>query len=163
MELDKSEQAGRYSHSGRDKRKRTGRKLRAQPSANEATLYKTPEKHLQRAVEDYLAVCRLRYIHVSDLIGRLCGPNARLKLWEKAELSHKFKGVPDLLIFGPPADGQKYPRCLVIELKVGKNQPSPGQREWLNDVYGPEWPAWAVCRTVDEACLAINDFTKGKK
>ena len=157
--IEKSAQTGRYSKHGRDARKRTGRKVRAKaPKGQEPpqTATEATEAQLQAAAEEYLDACGLRYIHVPAIIGRLCNfADRRLRIHEKAMLSAAFKGVPDLLIFG---QGKPYARCLVMELKVGKNSVTTDQREFLNDCYGDEWPGHAVCYTIDAVIDAVNDF-----
>ena len=148
--IEKSAQTGRYSKHGRDARKRTKRRVKADA---DGTAYTAPESALQKAAEEYLNACGLRYIHIPDIVGRLIFGD-RTRIHEKAQLA-TLKGVPDLLIFG---QGKPYARCLVMELKVGKNSVTTDQREFLNDCYGDEWPGHAVCYTIDAVIDAVNDF-----
>lgn len=66
------------------------------------------EENIQLAVEAYLQIKGLRYMHIPSSIYRICAPAVRIKLgridlsWgTKNDIRDYLKGVPDLLIFCP--------------------------------------------------------------
>lgn len=87
---------------------------------------KQVEDKLQKAVEQYLKLKNIRYIHLPK--------NSQRFIWNKkygipayvaAEASRALKGVPDLILFGKD---QTY---LLIELKSEKGKLTPEQKTWL--------------------------------
>lgn len=85
------------------------------------------ENELQKAAEQYLALKKIRYIHLPK--------GAQRFLWNKkygipvqvaAEASRALKGVPDLVIFG------RDNTFLLIELKSETGKPTPEQLGWMD-------------------------------
>ena len=92
----------------------------------------TKEDSLQSFAENLLDRLGLQYIHIPDLVYRLCNPKSRkLKIYEKAILADSFRGVPDLLIFGNDLSNDLYSQCLILELKRVGKRPRPNQTVWL--------------------------------
>lgn len=73
------------------------------------------ERAFQRQVLAYLALCRWQYIHQR--------PARTAKGWRTAIEGHM--GFPDIVAV-------RGPRLVFIELKVGKNKPTPEQEHWLD-------------------------------
>ena len=135
--IEKSAQAGRYSRNKKQTKKRIAAK-------NKAYEY-LEESDLQKDCENYLDGLNLRYIHIPNR-------TTRTKWQAKA-----CKDVPDLIIFEPNSC-RDYPRCIIVELKLDYNKPTPGQEEWLHDVYGQELPEHAVCKDYDKFIMYVNEF-----
>lgn len=104
------------------------------------------EDDLQMAVARYLDVLKLTWCHVANERRTSIQQGVRLK--KKGVKS----GVPDCLIF----EAKKGYRGLAIELKVGKNNPSKNQLEWLDKLNNKGWKT-AICYSLDEV---INELDK---
>ena len=78
-------------------------------------------------------------------------------------------GVPDCLIFSPfPDPGADesdrdlnevrgyWLNGLAIELKVGKNKPTPAQLEWADKLRACSWRV-EVCRSMDEVLAVLRE------
>lgn len=63
------------------------------------------------------------------------------------------KGVPDIMILNRNHGFNG----LAIELKVGKNQPSEFQIEWLKTLDTLQWKT-LVCRDLDEFIQVVDDY-----
>ena len=87
-------------------------------------LGKTPESTLQAAVEQYLDLKGMRWLHVPDSIYRLCAMSAPTPIHIKHEISKYLKGVPDLLVF-------KGDRYIGIELKRLNATARQAQKKWM--------------------------------
>lgn len=59
---------------------------------------------------------------------------------------HSQKGFPDCVLLRPP-------RLVVIELKVGRNKPTPDQRDWLD--------AFALIPGVESHLFTDKDWLDG--
>jgi hypothetical protein len=65
-------------------------------------------------------------------------------------------GVSDLFL-AYPAGGY----CgLWIEMKVGKNKPTPEQEAWINDMNANGYSAW-ICYGADEAIEVLTNYVQG--
>jgi hypothetical protein len=65
-------------------------------------------------------------------------------------------GVSDLFL-AYPAGGY----CgLWIEMKVGKNKPTPEQEAWVNDMNANGYSAW-ICYGADEAIEVLTNYVQG--
>lgn len=151
--LSKESQCGKYlkKRKGFKKKKKIYQKIKV---TEEGTI-KLPEEVLQAQCEEYLVQLGLRYIHVPDIIGRLCRPSDhRISIQEKEQLSYAFKGVSDLLIFH---EYGKYTATLVIELKVGKNIPDFDQKEFLKYCLGEKWKE-AIQKEFDSFKRKVDQF-----
>lgn len=108
-----------------------------------------PEDALQRQVAWLLDRSGLLWCHPAN--ERKCSPQqgARLKA------AGVKAGVPDVLIFEPlpHADGFG----VAIELKAGKNQPTPEQATWLSGLEAQGWRCH-VCRTLDEVHRLLLEY-----
>ena len=106
--------------------------------------YLGPEDKLQNAVMQYIAVQ-----YPDALVAHIPNEGKRTP-FER----YKFKylggkaGIPDVMVFCP----NKTFCGLAIELKAGRNKPTPAQVEWLEKLNNCGWAAY---------CL--NDFEKCKE
>lgn len=122
------------------------------------------EDDLQKSVARYLDMhpkTRDRWWHTPNGGQRHVRVAARLK-------SHGVKpGIPDCLIIRPfrsmvvdeSALGRassKRMNGLGIELKVGKNKPTPSQRKWHKALTGCGWVV-KVCYTLDEVMELVEE------
>ena len=114
---------------------------------------KVSEAALQAQCEQYLDACGLRWFHVPAAVGRVCAMESRVSIGEKREVADYLKGVPDLLIFSEH-DGGKFTRALLVELKVGDNTMSAGQRLWAAGTNVNE------VRTFDAFCALVEEFRR---
>ena len=89
----------------------------------------TPEAALQGICEEYLDALGLRWLHIPKGALTICSWQSGAHIAAKREVADYLKGVPDLLVFGPRM-AQDYPRCLLVELKVGKNKRTEAQLRW---------------------------------
>ena len=67
------------------------------------------------------------------------------------------RGVPDIALDVPKG---KY-HGLRIELKYGKNKPTPQQQEWLDHLNECGYKA-VVCYGAEEAIAVIKEYLKGE-
>lgn len=78
-------------------------------------------------------------------------------------------GVPDCLIFDPECmlsvskrNGFGDRLCgLALELKVGRNKPTPAQLDWQYKLGKAGWRV-EVCRSLDEVIAVLRDFYPSK-
>ena len=63
-------------------------------------------------------------------------------------------GVPDCLIFNQCFSGAE--RGLALELKVGKNKPTPAQLQWADKLRACSWRV-EVCRSMDEVLSVLRE------
>jgi hypothetical protein len=117
-----------------------------------------PEDRLQIAVMDYL---RLQYpnvlaIHVAN--ERATSPMSGALLKRKGVTA----GVPDVLVFKEQVSSQGILlwNGLAIELKVGKNKPTPKQRDMIERFLGAGWAVY-VCYSFEEAKNIIDIYLRG--
>lgn len=112
------------------------------------------ENQLQQAVARLLDHSGLVWCHPPNGGNRTARTGALMKsMGAKA-------GVPDVLIF----NGTAYPDYfigLAIELKVGKNKPTPAQLKWHEDLRACGWRV-DVCRTVDEVLVVLRECYPNK-
>lgn len=105
--------------------------------------YLGPEDRLHKAILDYI-----RFQYPKAVVAHV--PNeGRRSPFERFKSSWLGvnSGVPDLLIFTP---GKKY-AGLAIEVKAGRNKPSPNQEKWMERLWVCGWMA-----------VWVNDFDKAK-
>jgi len=58
-----------------------------------------PEASMQKAVENYLQIKGIRYIHIPSSIYRMCAPFSKTPIQVKKDISESLKGIPDLMLF----------------------------------------------------------------
>ncbi len=98
------------------------------------------EDSIQGACENILNDIGIRFIHIPDIVYRMCSPISRLKVWEKSTISKYLKGIPDLVLF--LRDG----RYICIELKRTDGKQKQGQKTFEKQV-GSE--NYHLCRSVE--------------
>jgi hypothetical protein len=111
------------------------------------------EDQLQKAVARLLDSTGLVWCHVPNGGNRSAATGALMKaMGAKA-------GVPDVLIFDPK---RIYAKPVVhefiglaIELKVGKNKPTPSQLEWRDKLERCGW-RWVCCYSMDEVLAVLR-------
>ena len=120
------------------------------------------ENQLQQAVARLLDHSGLVWCHPPNGGNRTARTGALMKsMGAKA-------GVPDVLIFSGStvrnADGVNmigWGPPVAIELKVGKNKPTPAQLKWHEDLRACGWRV-EVCRTVDEVMAVLRECYPNK-
>jgi len=112
-----------------------------------------PEESLQKKCEAYLDACGLRWLHVPSSVGRACAFGSRLSIGQKVEIADYLRGVPDLLVFSGRGEGP-FVRALLVELKVGRNKMSAGQRRWADNTTVVE------CRDFDTFKALVDALVK---
>ena len=120
------------------------------------------ENQLQQAVARLLDHSGLVWCHPPNGGNRTARTGALMKsMGAKA-------GVPDVLIFSGStvrnADGVNmigWGPPVAIELKVGKNKPTPAQLKWHEDLRACGWRV-EVCRTVDEVLAVLRECYPNK-
>jgi hypothetical protein len=156
LDLSKAAQVGKSGKTARAQRKRTTKYNKLTVDSKGFLIQ--PESSLQKLCESYLVLRKLEYIHIPDVIGRLCRVNdTRITIHEKKQLSFNFKGKSDLLIFHPCG---KYTATLVIELKAGKNKTDADQREFLKYCLGDDDWKGAVVKDFDTFKERVDEFVK---
>jgi len=145
-----------------------------------------PEDALQIAVVKLLRLSGLTFTATAN--GAFLQGNAQQRAIRGARMkAHGVSnGVPDLLIFQPFVVLQDVPmrkaRCftledlmagktsvkesrvvcgLAIELKAGKNKPTPDQVKWMEDLRACGWRA-EVCNGMDEVLALLRECYPGK-
>lgn len=104
----------------------------------------------QIAVVEYCDLKRIPIVHITNEGKRSKAMGAMLK---RAGLR---KGFPDLFVPIPINSAHG----LFIELKVGKNKPTPDQKEWISLLNCQGYVA-KVCYGFDEAINTINTYLRG--
>ena len=111
------------------------------------------ENDLQRAVAMVLDYSGLTWCHVPNGGNRSARTGALMKaMGAKA-------GVPDVLIFSHgtvEGHSQGFGPPLAIELKVGKNKPTPAQLKWMESLRACGWRC-DVCYTLDEVLALLRE------
>jgi len=108
------------------------RKKRAKLKITDGKLV-IPEETLQSQCEEYLDWLNLKWFHIPQIVYSLCKESSSLLIGHKRAISDALKGKPDLMIFFPT---KPYTTVLQVELKVGKNDLTHAQRDWLRDTTG---------------------------
>lgn len=113
-----------------------------------------PEDHLHKAILDYI---NLQYrgtmvAHVPNGVGKHTAFSQFKTKWLGVSA-----GIPDLLIF---THGKKYVG-MAIEVKAGKNKPTPSQEKWLAALWSCGWMAVWV-NDFDVAKAHIDQYFKGE-
>ena len=114
------------------------------------------ENDLQRAVAKVLDYSGLTWQHTPNEGKRTPRSGAMLKA------AGMKAGFPDVAIYSPPKMRNPYPgpiayhNGLAIELKVGKNKPTPAQLKWLDDLRACGWRC-EVCYTLDEVLAILRE------
>lgn len=133
-----------------------------------ATPEQMTENQLQKAVAKLLNSTGLIWCHVPNGGKRTARTGALMKsMGAKA-------GIADVLIFTPfidPGEDEcdrhlndirgNWITGLAIELKVGKNKPTPAQLKWHEDLRRCGWRV-NVCRTVDEVLAVLRECYPNK-
>jgi hypothetical protein len=115
------------------------------------------EDQLQKAVARLLDSTGLVWCHPPNGGNRSAATGALMKaMGAKA-------GVPDVLIFTKAAliQSEAYGRPLAIELKVGKNKPTPSQLEWRDKLMSCGW-RWECCYSLDEVLAVLRECYPGR-
>lgn len=86
------------------------------------------EDCIQAQCEAVLSSLGVRFIHIPDIVYRMCSRFSPLKIWEKAIISKYLKSLPDLVIF--LNDG----RYICVELKTTTGTHRQGQKKFARDV-----------------------------
>ena len=109
------------------------------------------EDQLQKAVAKLLDSAGMVWAHPPN------GGNRSAKTGALMKAMGAKAGVPDVLIFNAPLshDIMHDPCGLAIELKVGKNKPTPTQLEWRDKLTGCDW-LWVCCYSVDEVLAVLR-------
>ena len=109
------------------------------------------ENQLQQAVARLLDHSGLVWCHPPNGGNRTAKTGALMKsMGTKA-------GVPDVMIFCPFGTSLLQTWAgLAIELKVGKNKPTPAQLKWHEDLRRCGWRV-EVCSTVDEVLSVLHE------
>ncbi len=94
------------------------------------------EASIQGAVEAYLQLMGIRYVHVPDSIYRLCSPLVSIRLgsynlsWGvKNDIRDSLKGMPDIIAF-KPIPGKLGNNTLALELKKLNAKTRKIQENW---------------------------------
>jgi hypothetical protein len=123
------------------------------------------ENDLQRAVAKVLDYSGLTWFHPPMEGFRTPRSGGHMKA------KGSKAGVPDCMIFQPfrtygPVDG--FPgetwqtvHGLALELKVGKNKPTPAQLEWADKLRACGWRV-EVCRSMDEVLAVLRECYPAK-
>jgi hypothetical protein len=113
------------------------------------------EDQLQKAVARLLDSTGLVWCHPPNGGNRSAATGALMKaMGAKA-------GVPDCLVFNTIDDAGWIKCGLAIELKVGKNKPTPSQIEWRDKLVSCGW-RWVCCYSVDEVLALLRECYPGK-
>ena len=111
------------------------------------------ENDLQRAVAKLLDYSGLTWFHPPMEGFRTPRTGGHMKA------KGSKAGVPDVLIFDSPCvdvgTGPEW-EGLAIELKVGKNKPTPAQLEWADKLRACSWRV-EVCRSMDEVLAVLRE------
>lgn len=107
------------------------------------------EENFQKSVAIYLDSLGLLWCHTPNEI------KANPAYYKKRKQLGVKKGVLDVLIFEPRGEYIG----LAIELKVGRNNPSPEQLEWLKSLKSKGWST-LVSYSLDEVIDIIDDYIK---
>jgi hypothetical protein len=73
-------------------------------------------------------------------------------------------GLPDILIFSRgtvQGHSEGFGPPLAIELKTGKNRPTPAQLEWRDKLVSCGW-RWECCYSVDEVLAVLRECYPGR-
>ena len=108
------------------------------------------EERLQIEVSKLLSAAGLLHYHGAN--------EGDMPVQYRVKLKRKgtFAGFPDVVVFYPPYIGSSLGSGLAIELKVGKNEPTPSQLQWLNDLRDLGWRV-EVCYTLDEVLDVLRE------
>jgi hypothetical protein len=126
----------------------------SQPDESKTMVAECPESLMQGAVDEYLALKRLKYYRIPDGFFRWIKMKAPagIQKW----FFGMFGGQPDNTVIIPLGDGLAL--ALLLELKT---QDSKGRA--IGKLHGKQkWEGeeWKVCRSVDEAIKEIDKFEK---
>jgi hypothetical protein len=116
-----------------------------------------PEDALQVAVMDYLRYQYPQVLSVHVANERATSPRSGALLKRKGVKA----GMPDILIFSSRwmEDFSRSFYGLAIELKCGRNKPTPAQVEVIDRLGGAGWLV-KVCYTFEDAKLIIDSYLK---
>lgn len=121
-----------------------------------------PEDKLQKSVAQILDAAKLVWSATAN--GAFLQGDARQRaIRGKRMKEHGVKnGLPDVLIFnGVLSTLLQSWVGMAIELKVGKNKPTPAQLKWHEDLRACGWRV-DVCRTVDEVLAVLRECYPNK-
>lgn len=121
--------------------------------------YTSTEDNFQVSVARYLDSMRLLWTHVAN--ERKTDVKVSVKGIRYTPAGSKLKakgvkrGVPDVLIFEPrgPYHG------MAIELKVGKNKPSPDQQQFIDDLRRRGYKT-VITWSLDELMFEVDRYLK---
>jgi len=113
------------------------------------------EEQIQQAVENYLSLRSVKFVHIPKSLQRFIWSNTSHTPPHVArEASRHLKGIPDLLIFKYVGLGPD-PKCLILELKRGKGVLTHEQCEWIE-------LGMVVAYSFEEAREYIDKFLGGE-
>ena len=107
------------------------------------------EDHIQAAVERYLGLKHVFYIHIPNTLW--CWISTKAPPWIKKIAGAALAGLPDIIAFDGKGLGL---RCLPLELKTEAGTMNPRQREIKNQI------GTLTARSVDEAVEIIDTWLK---
>jgi hypothetical protein len=93
------------------------------------------EKELQELCESYLRENSIWFVHIPDAA------------YKNKRSAHKLCGVPDLMIVRPN-DGNRFNKCLLIELKADKGKIRTGQKRTARAVNVYEVRSFAAFKDI---------------
>jgi hypothetical protein len=116
------------------------------------------EDQLQKAVARLMDSTGLVWCHPPN------GGNRDAKTGALMKAMGAKAGVPDCLIFSRgtvQGHSEGFGAPLAIELKTGKNKPTPSQLEWRDKLVSCGW-RWECCYSVDEVLAVLRECYPGK-
>ena len=105
------------------------------------------EATIQAQVEAYLTAAGIKWVHIPNVVYRLCAPFSPIPIHQKREISQALKGTPDLIIL--QAD-----RVLLLELKRKGGRLRQPQKAWLKGL------VHHVPDTAQEAIQIIKEWQR---
>lgn len=114
--------------------------------------YPYSEERFQIALARYLDVLNVAWYHVPNEI------KAKKQYYKKRKKLGVKKGIPDICIIEP----NKYYKGLYIELKVGYNQPSEEQMQWIDKLKNRGYLSF-VSYSLDECIYVIEEYLKDSR
>lgn len=109
------------------RKKKYGEMLKTQKEIDRRAVGKK-ECEIQNECEAILNALGIRFIHIPDIVYRMCSRFSSLKVLEKSIISKYLKGVPDLIILFRSG------RYVCVELKKTDGTQQHGQKKFERDV-----------------------------
>lgn len=115
------------------------------------------EHDQQVALFNWAAYSRNRWPELDLLFAIPNGGLRNVRVAGKLKAEGVKSGVPDLFL---PVSRRQY-HGLFIELKFGKNKPSPQQNAWLDRLAGQGYCALAACGW-EQAATILENYLEGR-